>query len=263
LLFSGFIVAVVAMFAWSATNIAAQASVSVQPVSCPPRVLFHVPKNDWAPASHELAPKGAAAVRLCGYPGVNGAVPLQLERSRLLTGERLVTSLVDEFDALPPYPKASLFCGDDDDSQVLALLAYPGGRQVTVALDETGCNRVTNGDVVRIASGYGNTPVGPRLVAELKALTAPVRGDAHVSGLFRLCGGPPPGLCFSQNATVTVLDAQGQVVATGKTSQARFSFSLPPGTYTLIATTGGTRGQRKVVLKANQTVQANIIIPIS
>jgi hypothetical protein len=263
LLFSGFIVAVVAMFAWSATNIAAQASVSVQPVSCPPRVLFHVPKNDWAPASQELAPKGAAAVRLCGYPGVNGAVPLQLERSRLLTGERLVTSLVDEFDALPPYPKASLFCGLDDGSQVLALLAYPGGRQVTVALDETGCNRVTNGDVVRIASGYGNTPVGPRLVAELKALAALLRGDAHVSGLVRLCGGPAPGRCFSQDATVTVLDAQGQVVATGKTSQARFSFSLPPGTYTLVARTGGTRGQRKVVLKANQTVQANIVIPIS
>lgn len=251
------------MFARPASNIAAYASGSAQPVSCPPRVLFHVPKNDWAPASQELAPEGAAAVRLCGYPGANGAVPLQLERSRLLTGERLVTHLVDEFDALPPYPKASLFCTLDDGSQVLALLAYPGGRQVTVAVDETGCNRATNGDVARIASGYGNTPVGPHLVAGLKALTAPLRGDAHVSGLIRLCGGPAPGRCFSQNATVTVLGAQGHVVATAKTSQARFSFALPPGTYTLIATTGGTRGQRKVVLTANQTVQANIIIPIS
>jgi hypothetical protein len=133
-------------------------------------VLFHVPKNDWAPASRELAPKGAAALSLCGYPGANGAVPLQLERSRLLTSERLVTHLADEFDALPPYPDVQFHCPMDDGSQVLALLAYPGGRQVMVALDETGCNRVTNGDVVRIASGYNNTPVGPRLVAELKAL---------------------------------------------------------------------------------------------
>ena len=259
----GLLLAFVLMAASPATELAARAAGSVQPAAWPARMLSGVAKNAWAPASQELAPQGAVVLRLCGYPGANSAVPLQLERSRLLTGERLVTSLVDEFDALPPYPKASLFCGLDDGSQVLALLAYPGGRQVTVALDETGCNRVTNGDVVRIASGYSDTPVGPHLVAELKALAAPVHGDAHVSGLVRLCGGPAPSRCFPQDATVTVLAAQGQVVATGKTSQARFSFSLPPGTYTLVARTGGTRGQRKVVLKANQTVQANIVIPIS
>jgi hypothetical protein len=210
-----------------------------------------------------LAPKGTVALRLCGYTGLNSAVPLQLERSLLVTDQGLLAHLVDEFDALPRYPNASLFCTLDDGSQVLALLAYPHGRHVMVAVDETGCNRVTNGDVARIASGYDNTPVGPRLVAELKALTAPLRGDTHVSGLIRLCGGPPPSRCFSENATVTVLDARGQVVGTGKTSQTRFSFGLPPGTYTLVATTGGARGQRKVVVKADQTVEANIIVPIS
>jgi hypothetical protein len=258
-LLRGLILVVVAM---AATNVAARAAASVQPLSCPPRVLFHVPTNDWAPASEELAPRGAAALRLCGYAGLNGAAPLQLERSRLLTGAGLVTHLVDEFDALPPYPKASLFCGLDDGSQVLALLAYPGGRRVTVEVDETGCNRVTNGDVARIASGYGNTPVGPRLVAELRALTAPVRGDAQVAGLIRLCGGPAPSRCLSQDATVTVLDSQGQVVAAAKTRQARLAFSLPPGTYSLIATTGGARGERTAVLKADRTVHANIVVPI-
>lgn len=256
------LLAVVAISAWAATDLAARASGRVQPLACPARVLFHVPKNDWAPANRELAPKGAAVLRLCGYPGANSAVPLQLERARLVSDERLVSHLVDEFDALPPYPKAGLFCALDDSSQVLALLAYPGGQQVTVALDETGCNRVTNGDVVRIASGYANTPVGPRLVAELRALAAPLRGDARVAGLIRLCGGPAPSRCFSQDATVTVLDAQGQVVATAKSSHARFAFSLPPGTYSLIASTGGVRGERKVVLKADRTVQATIVVPI-
>jgi hypothetical protein len=195
---------------------------------------------------------------------VNGATPLRLERSRLVADTKLVTHLVDEFDALPPYPRGVAFsCPSDDGSQVLALLAYPHGQRVTVAVEETGCEVATNGDVGRLANGYGNTPVGPRLVAELKALTAP--GDGHVSGLVRLCGGPAVkgrARCFSQNGTVTVFNAQGQVAATAKTSHARFSFSLPPGTYALIATTGGARGQRKVVLTANQTVQANIVVPI-
>jgi hypothetical protein len=258
----GVLLALVLVAASSATELAARASGSVKPALCPTRTPVGVPKNDWAPASQALAPRGAVALRLCGYPGANDAVPLQLERSRLLTGEGLLTHLVDEFDALPPYPDVQFGCPLDDGSQVLALLAYPGGRRVTVALDETGCSRVTNGDVVRIASGYSDTPVGPRLVAELKALAAPIHGDAHVSGLVRLCGGPAPSRCFSQDATITVLDSHGEVVATAKTSQARFSLSLPAGTYTLVAGTHAPRGERKVSLKANQTVQANIVIPI-
>jgi len=255
-------VALVAVLAWPASNTSARASGSAQPPPCPPRVLRGVPKNDWAPASGELAPKGVVALRLCGYPGIDDAVPLQLERSLLVTDASLVTHLVDEFDALPPYPDVQFHCPMDDGSQVLALLAYPGGRQVTVAVAEAGCSRVTNGDVAGVASGYDNTPVGPRLVAELRALTAPLRGDAHVSGVIRLCGGPAPGRCFSQNATVTVLDAEGQVVATARTRQARFAFALPPGAYTLVATTGGTGGRRRVVLSAGRTVQANIVIAI-
>jgi hypothetical protein len=261
-LLPGLILTLVLVAASAAANVVARASGGVEPESCPPRVLSSVPKNGWAPASQQLAPKDAAALRLCGYPGFDGSAPsLLLERSRLVTGAALVTRLVDELDALPAYPKG-LLCQLDDGSQVLALLAYPHGRQVTVALDETGCNRVTNGDVVRTASGYGDTPVGPQLVAELKALAAPVHGDADVSGLVRLCGGPAPSRCFYQDATVTVLDPRSEVVATGKTSHARFFFSLPPGTYTLVARTGGTRGQRKVTLTAHHTMQANIVIPI-
>lgn len=254
--------AVLALIALAAAGVGARAAASAQPLPCPARALPHVAKNGWAPASEELAPRGAAALRLCGYAGLNGAAPLALERSRLLSGGGLVTHLVDELDALPPYPKAQLFCTLDDGSQVLALFAYPGGRRVTVAVDETGCNRVTNGDLARIASGYDNTPVGPRLVAELRALTAPVSGDAHVAGLIRLCGGPAPSRCVSQDATVTVLDSHGQVVVAAKTREARFALSLPPGTYSLVATTGGATGERTVVLVAHRTVNANIVVPI-
>jgi hypothetical protein len=262
------ILAVIAASVWAAASIAAHDSEIVQPASCPPRAVSPVPKNDWATARRELAPKGATALRLCGYSGINSATALRLTRSRLVTDKKLVTHLVDEFDALPPYPKGAVFaCPSDDGSQVLALLGYPHGQRVIVAVDETGCQVVTNGDVMRLANGYANTPVGPRLVAQLKDLTAPVGGDAHVTGLIRLCGGPAvnghaPTRCFSQDGTVTVLDPRNDIVATQKTSHGRFSFSLPAGTYTLVARTGGARGQRLVVAKAHQTLRVNVVIAI-
>lgn len=262
------ILAAIAASAWAAAGFTARDGHSAKPASCPPRVLWHVPENDWTAARRELAPKGASALRLCRYSGLNDAAPLRLERSRLVTDQRLLTHLIDEFDALPPYPRGVAFaCPSDDGSQLLALLDYPHGQRVTVAVDETGCQVVTNGDVGRLADGYGNTRVGPRLLAELNKLTAPAVADAHVMGVIRLCGGPfaqgrASTRCSSQDGTVTVVDSQGRVAATARTSHARFSLSLPPGTCTLIAETGGTRGQRTVVLTANRTVQANIVIPV-
>ncbi len=155
----------------AATAVAARASASVAPPEFPARVLPDVPRNGWAAAREELAPKGASALRLCRYAGANAPSALKLARSRLVTDPSLLTHLVDELDALPPFPDLPFACPMDDGSQILALLRYPHGQSVTVAFDETGCNRVTNGDVVRIANGYGNA-VGPRLVAELKSLTA-------------------------------------------------------------------------------------------
>ena len=207
-------------------------------------------------------PQGPGALRLCRYLGANTSLPLSLARSRLVTQPTLVAHLVNEFDTLPPYPKQTFFCPLDDGSQILALLVYSDGERVTVALDRTGCRRVTNGDLVRIANGYHDTPVAERLNTELWKLTAPVSGGAHVNGLVRLCGGPAPSRCVTQNATVTVLNAAGEVVAAEATTHARFSFSLPSGTYTLVATSGGARGQRTVVLTGDHTLRANVTVPI-
>jgi hypothetical protein len=49
---------------------------------------------------------------------------------------------------------AQCACPADDGSQILALLAYPNGSQVTIGVELTGCQRVTNGDPVRIANGH-------------------------------------------------------------------------------------------------------------
>jgi hypothetical protein len=92
------------------------------------------------------------------------------------------------------------------------------------------------------------------------AVTAP---HGRVTGLIRLCGGPAPGRCFSQDGTAYIVLGPGhRVMASQKTQHARFSFSLPPGHYTVVAKTGGTRGQRPIVIKANQVLRANVVIAI-
>ncbi len=211
----------------------------------------------------ELVPTGPVALRLCRYSGFNDQLPLALARSRIVTQKVLVAQLAQELDTLPPFPTRHPFhCPSDDGSQIVALFAYASSQHVTVAVDRTGCNRVTNGDLVRIANGYQDTPVAQHLNTELWRLTAPAAGSAHVTGLVRLCGGPAPSHCFSQNGAVGVLDTAGEVVATQATTRASFSPSLPPGTYSLVATTGGATGQQTVTLSAGHTVYANIVVPI-
>jgi len=75
-------------------------------------------------------------------------------RSRLLTNPARVTTLVRQFNELPPFPPGAFACPADDGSQILALLAYPNAKHVTIAVELTGCQRVTNGDLVRIDSRH-------------------------------------------------------------------------------------------------------------
>jgi hypothetical protein len=87
----------------------------------------------------------------------------------------VVRRLQQEFDALPPFPPGpgATACGSDDESQIVARLAYRGGHRVTIALSLGGCARVTNGSLVRTAFGFGSPrQFGPELLEELQRLTA-------------------------------------------------------------------------------------------
>ena len=104
-------------------------------------------------------------------------------------------------------------------------------------------------------------------VCAAAAPAAPLGREARVTGLIRLCGGPigvngRPRPCSHQNGTVTVLGPYGHAVTAERTRDGRFSFSLPPGTYTPLARTGGTRGRRTVRLRPGLTLRANITIPV-
>lgn len=136
---------------------------TVVPPRCPERVVAHLGPEQWAAARQRLAPARASAIRLCRYAGPNARRPFALIGSRVVRGGRLVSGLVGELDTLRPLPKGVISCPEDDGSQMLALLAYPSRQVVTISAGLTGCRIVTNGSVVRTASGS-------QLVGQLEGL---------------------------------------------------------------------------------------------
>lgn len=161
--------------AGSPTEVAVRA---LMPDACSPKAPATLPRERWTAARHVLAPAGASAIRLCRYAGLNGHPRLRLMDSRLLKSASVVHQLVSEFDRLPSLSGA-VACPNDDLSQILALLSYGGGHQVTVSVGLTGCASVTNGGVHRTAAGYGTPrPFGPQLVAQLERLLVARQGSS-------------------------------------------------------------------------------------
>lgn len=143
------------------------------PASCARRSPLQVRTESWSLARRELAPVGASAIRLCRYSGGNDHPPRALVHSVLLSASNLVRDLVREFDELPSQGPGGIACPSDDGSQIVALLAYPGGQLDRIAVHLAGCQEATNGSVFRLALGVGSPPAfGPQLVAQLERLTA-------------------------------------------------------------------------------------------
>ncbi len=141
------------------------------PAACSHRAPASVTAESWPAARAQLAPPGASAVRLCRYSGLNAHPRLSLVSSRLLAAPNVVGELVNEFDHLAQLPPGAISCPNDDGSQIIALLAYPGGRSVTISVGLTGCEVVTSGSVQRSAGAIGAPPAAaPQLVAQLEHL---------------------------------------------------------------------------------------------
>ncbi len=167
------VVCALAGCASSASPSTRPAAIGPLPARCSAGAPASVPAEGWSAARLELAPAGATAIRLCRYSGLNASPRLMLVRSRLVSSRAVVRRLVDEFDRLPPPPAGAVACPDDDGSQIVALVSYPAGQQVTIAVGLTGCALVTNGSVHRTAAGIGSPPTfGPQLVAQLERLVA-------------------------------------------------------------------------------------------
>jgi hypothetical protein len=92
--------------------------------------------------------------------------------------------------------------------------------------------------------------------------------NARVVGKVSLCEGPlHPGIpdCTTfppKRALVAVIGSPGNVVVKQATQNGRFSFSLRPGRYTLVAQVNGASTRRSVVAKADKTVYANLVFGV-
>lgn len=87
--------------------------------------------------------------------------------------------------------------------------------------------------------------------------------DARAIGVFESCGGPPPGRCYPQHGSVSVINSRRRRVARERVSATgHFSFELRPGRYTLVArNTAGVRWSRSLKAVAHKATRANIVIP--
>jgi hypothetical protein len=112
-------------------------------------------------------------INLCRYSGFNAQPRFKLRGSDLVTGGSPLHRLVRRFDSIKPFPRHEAFaCPNDDGSQVVATLYYRRQHEVRISVTLSGCQTATNGDLTRAAFNFNNrNPEGPRLVAQLTALT--------------------------------------------------------------------------------------------
>jgi hypothetical protein len=113
------------------------------PFGCPAAPLHA--GSSWSAARQQLAPRGAVAIRLGRYTGVNAKPPLNLVASGVVAQRQKVDVLVRRFDSLKPLSGA-VACPADDGSRIVALLGYTR-HEPTISMGLTGCSTVTNGRV--------------------------------------------------------------------------------------------------------------------
>jgi hypothetical protein len=86
-----------------------------------------------------------------------------------------------------------------------------------------------------------------------------VTKNARVAGVVKLCGGPAPGRCFTEPVRISILNTSQRLVARSRPTNARFSFDLAPGAYTVSAEASGHMiGSVSVHAVAGRTTLANI-----
>jgi hypothetical protein len=136
------------------------------PARCSRHEPDAVAPSAWRATRHVLAPRGATAVRLCRYSGLNGHPRLRLVRGVKRTRPRLVRRIVRRLDALQS-PHGAYSCPADDGSEIVVHLAYRGGRRLTVDVGLTGCRIASNGR----RSGMAVLRPGGRLLHLLRRLT--------------------------------------------------------------------------------------------
>lgn len=246
------------------------------------------PQTDGAPikgakirrgADTTLVPKGAIALTICFYNGMNAtrAAPQfglsgigVTHRARALA--RLTTEL-DAIRAVKPGPAYS--CPSDDDSRAILAFEYRSGPDDTVTVGMRGCNAVTNMaqqtiSYPRVAAIPHYLALGAPVIHQIAALSKPVIGQrwATVVGHLHVCGGPYPGLChienYDRNDRVVVRAAGDPWIAMAQLEHGRFRFRVAAsGTYTFTFYSGNTLVRKlRARVTAGRTTHVVFLIPV-
>jgi hypothetical protein len=140
---------------------------SRSPATCRAHTPSQAPHNPWKATRQRLVPRGATAIRLCRYSGLNADPPLRRTSQRVLRNRRLIARLTNEFDRLPVL-HGPVACPVDDASAIVLHLVYRHRHSERVTVGLSGCALVTNGHLSRTAM---RPPAGPKLLRQLEALS--------------------------------------------------------------------------------------------
>jgi hypothetical protein len=170
------VLATVAMCMLNGGSASASTPTGALPPS-PPNCAALAPRlapEAWPVLERELLPRGAAVLRLCRY---GPSLPrLRPRYSRLIRSQGEVQHFEKEMDALPEVPPNAppSPCPVGNGASIWVYASYFGAHYAKVRIPLGGCRFARNGDLVASANeGPGQHPsrLGPRLIAELEALT--------------------------------------------------------------------------------------------
>lgn len=226
-----------------------------------------------------LVPRGAVAVTICFYNGMNAtpATPqFGLSGIGVTNRARTLARLTRELDAIRAVkPGASYHCPFDDASEAILNFGYRSGPGDVVTVGMRGCNTLTNMAMQTIsypdrASIPHHLALGAPVIQQIAALARPVRDQrwATVVGHLRLCGGPAPGRCYVENDgnddRVVVHAAGDPWIAMAQIEHGRFHFRVAAsGVYTFAFYTGNTLVKKqRARVTVGHTTRVVFLIPI-
>ncbi len=105
-----------------------------------------------------LVRTGPISADIAHFGGLNDSPPLALRKSVRITDPIKLGLLVQELNALPPFPADPMSCPLDDGSYYVIALHYPAGGDATIKADAQGCQALFLSDSKQPAAWAAKAP---------------------------------------------------------------------------------------------------------
>ncbi len=108
-------------------------------------------------SSDGLVRKGPSSVDISHYGGLNDTPRFQLRKAVTVTDPVELSQLVDELDALPPFPAGTMYCPLDDGSYYVIVIRYVNGGDTTIKASG-GCEPISLAPSNRVVAWAPKSP---------------------------------------------------------------------------------------------------------